>query len=255
MGELRTLIGILDAQSQQASVADLQEYFNKLSMARLLMKMALEDKLDQRSPVKEQMEMERVQILAQAEINLLSNPSNIDTNELEAYYNTNKARYQTVKLDAIYIAFTLSDEPQPAGEPKLLTKAQARAKAEKLLEQIKAGADFAKLVRENSDDDQSKAKGGDFGTFSPADTNIPDIVRNAVFRLKTGEATNIIEQPAGFYIFRAAEVRFKPFSEVRDQVYTEYKQQIFAQLFEDLRKKSKAMVAPELLKKDEAPKK
>ena len=120
--------------------------------------------------------MERVQILAQAEINLLSNPSNIDTNELEAYYNTNKTRYQTVKLDAIYIAFTLSDEPQPAGEPKLLTKAQARAKAEKLREHIKAGADFAKLVRVTSDDDLSKAKGGDFGSFSPADTNIPDIV-------------------------------------------------------------------------------
>jgi hypothetical protein len=250
MGELRAILGDQDQQNQQSWLADMQTHFDQLCLARGLQKMAVEDKLEQNSPVKERLMMARTEILATAEVNKLSNPSNIDGSELEAFYDSTKAKYVQFKLDDIYIAFTLSDAPQPAGEPRILTKAEARQKITKLLDQIHAGADFKKLAVENSDDN-SRKQNGYFETLSPADTNIPDVVRNAIFKLQAGEVTGIIEQPAGFYLFKAEEVKVKPFSEVRDQVYTEYKQQRLFNQMEDLKGKNKAQIIPELLKKDE----
>jgi hypothetical protein len=251
MGELRALIGDQDQQNQQAWINAMQTHLDQLCLARGLQKMALEDKLEQTSPVRERLMMSRTEILATAEINRLSNPSNIDGSELEAFYKTNKAKYMQFKLYAIYIGFTLSDAPQPAGEPKVLSKAEARAKITKLLDQIHAGADFKKLASENTDLDAAREKSGYFATLSPADAGVPDVVRNAIFKLQQGEVTAVIEQPAGFYIFKADEVNVKPFSEVRDQVYTELKQQRLYTTMEDLRAKNKAQIIPELLKDDD----
>lgn len=251
MGELRAVIADQDQQNQQAWLTGMQTHLDQLCLARGLQKLAIEDKLDQYDAVKARLMLARTEILATAEINRLSNPSNVDGGELEAFYNANKAKYMQFKLYAIYIGFTLSDAPQPAGEPKVLTKADARAKITKLLDQIKAGADFKKLATENTEIDSAREKGGYFATLNPTDSGVPDVVRNAIFKLQQGEVTGVIEQPAGFYIFKADEVTVKPFSEVRDQVYTEYKQQRLFNTMEDLRAKNKAQVIPELLKKDD----
>ena len=90
--------------------------------------------------------------------------------------------------------------------------------------QLKEGADFAKLARAESDDETSRAKDGDFATLRPNDT-IPDAIKAAVFALKQGEVTAPVKQPNGFYIFRAQEVGYRPLSEVRNDIYSELKQQ------------------------------
>jgi parvulin-like peptidyl-prolyl isomerase len=51
---------------------------------------------------------------------------------------------------------------------------------------IKGGADFVKLVKENSQDEASRDKDGDFATLRYGD-NIPNAFRSAVFALKQGE--------------------------------------------------------------------
>ena len=251
MGDLRTLLGLLDTQNQQSRLADLQSYLDQLCLARELERMAVEDKLEQSSPVKEQIMMERMQVLVDAEINKLNNPPNIDGSELEAFYTQTIAKYQQFKLDDIYIGYTLTDGPQPAGQPKVPTKPEARQKMIGILAKIRAGADFKKLAREACEDDTCREKNGYFETLSPADTNIPDVIRAAIFKLKAGETTDIIEQGPGFYIFKAETVTVKPFAEVRDQVYTDLKAARFRRLIEDMRRKNTAQVAPELLKKEE----
>ena len=90
------------------------------------------------------------------------------------------------------------------------------------MKEIKGGADFVKLVKENSEDATSKAKDGDFGTFSRSD-NVPDSIRSVVFALKAGEVSEPVRQPNGFYIFRAESITQKPFSEVAGQIVTELK--------------------------------
>jgi len=96
---------------------------------------------------------------------------------------------------------------------KATTEDEAKAKATKLLADIRGGADFVKLVKENSDDETSKAKDGDFATLRRTD-NIPDAIRAAVFSLKQGEVSEPVRQPNGFYLLRADEVRYRPLSQV-----------------------------------------
>ena len=140
------------------------------------------------------------------------------------YYDDNKGtKYSQVRVKAIFISF--NDDPSAAAGAdgkKPLNEAQAKAKADKLVASLKGGADFVKLVKENSDDETSREKSGDFATLRGSD-NIPDAFRSAIFALKQGEITQPLKQPNGFYILRAEEVTVRPLSEVRDEIYNEVK--------------------------------
>ena len=79
-----------------------------------------------------------------------------------------------------------------------------------------------KLVKEHSEDQASAAKDGDFGTIRRSD-NLPEAIRNAVFALKSGEISEPVRQPNGFYLFRADDVGVRPFTQVRDEIFNEVK--------------------------------
>ena len=65
-----------------------------------------------------------------------------------------------------------------------MTEEQAKAKIEKLLADIRDGADFVKLVKANSDDADSVARNGDFETPIQRTDKWPDDIKNVIFALK-----------------------------------------------------------------------
>lgn len=138
------------------------------------------------------------------------------------YYESHKEQYKFVKVKAIYVSYT-DDEAAAKSGKKLLNEAQAKAKVERLLKEIRGGADFVKLVKENSDDETSRGKDGDFITLRPSD-NVPETVRKAIFALKKGEVSEPVSQQNGYYLFRADEVSYRPISQVRDEIFGELKQ-------------------------------
>lgn len=99
----------------------------------------------------------------------------------------------------------------------------ARAKAEKLLAELKAGADFEALARTNSDDPGSASKGGDLGFFAQGSMVSPFEV--AVAKLKQpGELAGIVETQFGYHIIRFEERRAAgklPFDEVKEALRSE----------------------------------
>ncbi len=86
MGELRGLLSNLEEQQRQQAVANLQAFLDQWALFHKLANMALTDKLDQESPVKEQLLFARTNVLAQAEIQRQSNPQRIENEEIERYY-------------------------------------------------------------------------------------------------------------------------------------------------------------------------
>jgi parvulin-like peptidyl-prolyl isomerase len=244
MGELRGLLTNLDAQQRQGAVADLHAFLDQWAMFHKIAQLALNDKLDQESPVKEQLLFARTNVLAQAEIQRQSNPVRIDGEEIDKYYAMHKDKYRQVKTYTIYISFSNSAASQTGSDgKKILSEAEAKAKITGLLEQIRKGADFKKLAKANSDDELSRAKDGYLATLSPGDSSgIPDAIRTAVFALKAGETTDVIWQANGFYIFRAEEITFKPFLEVRDQIYDAIKAERFQKWMSGVRNDTKAKI-------------
>jgi peptidyl-prolyl cis-trans isomerase C len=222
MGQFKTFTSFLQPQAQQLVVTNPEELVREIALMRKLLAFALEQKLDQTSPVREQLEYNRLVMLSQAGGSYLLASPTVESSEILNYYNAHKEDFKQVKVKAICISFSLT--PAPRGAPKVLSEEEAKAKAARLLAAIRGGADFVKLVRENSDDATSKARDGDFDTVTASDTNISQAMRAAAFQLKQGETSEPVRQPNGFYLLRAEALSFQPLSQVRDRIFSEIKQ-------------------------------
>jgi parvulin-like peptidyl-prolyl isomerase len=237
MGELR---GLLIAVNNPKALANVQDFLDQWCIMRKLAKLAQEDKLDQQSPYKEQVLWAHTLSLATAELTTQSNPQ-ITFEEAQRYYLEHKAEYEQVKAYDIYIAYSSAGGTGSDGK-KLLNRDEAKAKAQSLLDQIRKGADFKKLAKENSEDETSRAKDGFFAELSSTSSGIPESIRAAVFRLKEGETTDVIEQPNGFYLFRADTIAYKPYSEVRDQVDRALKEERSRSWMDGIQRDTKATI-------------
>jgi len=234
MGQYRTFTALVAPANQAMAAVDPAEFVMQLAFMRKLAAMAAQDKLDGQSPIREQLEYNRLVVLMQAEISHIINAPVVHQEELEAYYTANRERFKQVRIKAIKIAFGSPSAPANAAKNKVLSEDEAKAKAARLAAELRGGADFVKLVRENSDDQASKARDGDMQTVSPADS-IPDGFR-VVFQLKPGEVSEPIRQPDGYYLLRADQITYKPLSEVQQEVYDQLKTRMGGDAMETIRR-------------------
>jgi parvulin-like peptidyl-prolyl isomerase len=109
--------------------------------------------------------------------------SRIYSNEL-----TKKLEPTDEEIQAYYAA-------HPELDPKV-----ARQKAEDLLKRARAGEDFDKLAKENSDEPGAKETGGDLGWFGKGRMVKP--FEDAAFALKDNEISDIVESQFGFHIIQ-----------------------------------------------------
>jgi len=240
MGEFKKFYNVLNPQQQQMALSDRTKFLHQWALFRKLNKEAEDMKLADQSPYKETIEYQRMQVLFGARVNEELNSTIVQPADILKWYETNKEKYKQVKVKAIYITF--SDAPASSSKvKKILTEEEAKAKAEKLRAQILAGADFVKLVKENSEDATSREKDGDFATLQLSD-NIPDAFRTAVFALKQGEVTEPLRQASGFYLLKAEEVTYRPVPQVRDQIFEEIKHEHYAQWFEKMDRDTKVEI-------------
>lgn len=103
------------------------------------------------------------------------------------------------------------------------TEAESRIQAEKLLTELKAGANFDELAKAHSADPGSAAKGGDLGFFGKGQMVKP--FEEAVDALQQpGDLSGVVQSNFGYHIIRLDERRpagIQPFEEVRDALRAE----------------------------------
>lgn len=106
--------------------------------------------------------------------------------------------------------------------------AAVKAKAEKLLAELRAGADFAKLAQEYSADKGNAARGGDLGEFGRG--KMAPEFETAVFALKKpGDLAGPVKTSFGYHIIELTErkpAEMKPFA----KVYPELRQEIVTKI-------------------------
>lgn len=242
-GEVNNLVGNFPPQIQAAIKSDPKRALGLVLMTRHLASEAEKAKLDQQSPLKENLEYQRMNALAQAEINQVRNfQFNPTPEEVEQYYKKNPEKYQEAIIKVIYVAFTAN--PQPSSDPqakKPLTEAEAKTKIEDLRKKLLAGADFGQVARENSDDKESASKDG---AYPPLKRNsvLPDTIKTAVFGLKPGQISEPLRQPNGFYLIRLEEMKTRPLDEVRIEIYEDMKTAQFNEWMQALQKRYEVKV-------------
>jgi peptidyl-prolyl cis-trans isomerase D len=173
--------------------------------------------------------------------------------ELSAYYNKNASRYQVPeKRSARYALLDLAklrentqvsdadlrayynahiDEykvENRAHVEHILFKtigktdaeiAEIRQKAEDVLKKAKSGANFEDLAKKYSEDDATKAKGGDLGWIVEKQT-VPEFER-AAFSVPKGSVSDVVKTQYGFHIIKVLDretAHTKPFEEVRSTI-------------------------------------
>ncbi len=114
--------------------------------------------------------------------------------EIKAYYEANKAKFtkpETVTVTEIFLNF--------AGRDMEATK----EKAKQLVQQARGGADFAKLVADNSDRPDVQTNKGKAGPLSIKD--LDKVFADAIKDVKIGGITEPVETAEGMEIFRIDE--------------------------------------------------
>jgi peptidyl-prolyl cis-trans isomerase C len=223
--DIDRMIAILPAQYQQAAHSQTQILSQVFLMQRLA-EDAAKAGLDQKSPFKEQLEINRIQVLSTAELSDVQNTMKITPEDQHKYYQDNPDKFKEVKIRVIYIAYNPTPGKAATDGKTIVTEAEAKAKIEDLAKQIQGGADFGKLARDLSDDKASAAKDGEFGVIKQ-DSGYPEAIKTAVFALKQGELSAPIKQPNGFYLIRAEEINQKSFDDSIVQILQVEKQAKF----------------------------
>ena len=164
-------------------------------------------------------ETRNVQLIVADQVKVGESIQVTDT-QVQSYYNSHKDQFRTKeRVKARHILVSILNKP-PAEVPK------QKAKAEDLLKQIKAGADFAKLAEQNSDDKTNASKGGDLGWVMKGQM-VPEFEK-ATFALKQGQISDVVATNYGFHIVQVMEkedAHLRPLDEVRSEVVTAIKSQ------------------------------
>jgi peptidyl-prolyl cis-trans isomerase SurA len=119
--------------------------------------------------------------------------------EIDRFLETESGRLverSEVRLQHILIAYPESATPEQIH--------QAQAKAVRLVRQLRAGADFAKLAIANSNGQQA-LKGGDLGWFKIGE--VPTLVAESARTLGKGEVSDPLRSPGGFHIIKVSDIK------------------------------------------------
>ena len=150
----------------------------------------------------------------------------VSDRDLQAYYDLHRDEYRVpeqVKVSHILIKTPL---PAPGAKEDEKGITDARAKAEDVLKQVKAGGDFAKLAEKYSDDPGSAKSGGELGWIGRGRT-VPEFEK-AAFSLGKGQTSDLVKSSYGFHIIRLEDkqqAHLKTLAEVKGEIEEKVKQE------------------------------
>lgn len=137
---------------------------------------------------------------------VLASTIKITDNELEMFFEENKANYATVEqVEASHIA--VEDE----------------ATANKVVEHLNAGEEFAELAAQYSTDSSSSENGGELGRFGRGamEREFEDVA----FGLEVGEISKPVKTEEGFHIIKVTDK-----VEAKEAVYDDFKEKVYEEL-------------------------
>lgn len=151
--------------------------------------------------------------------------------EVAAFYRKNLDRFRTPEQYEAHHIFTAALQP---GAHQPIEDAAARKKAERLNalvdrdaaekikdlhRQLQAGADFAELAREHSEDTTTGKKGGSWGALALSE--LPEVLAQVLQGLKQNEISEPVRSPYGHHILKWTQkipAGHRPLSEIKTDI-------------------------------------
>jgi parvulin-like peptidyl-prolyl isomerase len=263
VADVRKILETAPAQLAQQFKQNPQQALGTVYLMRYLASEGEKAHLDEQSPLKEEIEeliaLLKQQVLANAMVNKEQNSFVVTGEQIDEFYQKNQARWEEAKIKIILIGFKpaaaapakvpaapdATDALTQAAKGVLETahplnersEAEAQKLAADLVTQLRGGADFVKLVAQYSDDAESKASGGDFGTPIKATSSFAQDLKKTVLAMNAGDISDPVRQGNGFYIIRLEEKKVQPINDVRESIVKEIRDNHMHDYMTDLNKR------------------
>ncbi len=218
--DLRNDLQRMPAETQVkllTNLSQLQQLLDNIYLRRAAALDAEKSALDKQPATQEKLKQARENVLAEAWVGQVD--ASVQPNEKD--------------LDA-YARSTYKAEPKRFENPEqfqarhILIMGAAdenKAKAEKLLADLKAGANFEELAKQHSGDPGSAAKGGDLGWF-PKGRMVKEFDDTLDSLKNPGDLSAVVQTRFGYHIIKLEgrkPAAMREFSEVRLQLHNEAK--------------------------------
>lgn len=189
--------------STELAPEDIEQIKENLVRIELIAQQADKDGLTKEPELANRLALARLNIIQQAAAQKYLQDYNPTDAELRAEYDAQLASSSLVEYQARHILVSGEDV------------------AQKVIQQLNAGQDFATLAKRLSIDKESAKAGGDLGWFAP-NRMIPPVA-NAVALLKKGEFTKTpVQSQFGWHVIQLQNTRDRtppPFDQVKDQIH------------------------------------
>jgi peptidyl-prolyl cis-trans isomerase D len=164
------------------------------------------------------------------DLDALKSRVSVSEDDLRKSYEQNIKNYTQPEERRASHILVKAEKSAPAAD-----RQAAKAKAEKLLAELRKNpAQFAELARKNSEDPGSAANGGDLEFFGRGNMTKP--FEDAVFSLKKGQISDVVESDFGYHIIELTDLRggqAQPFEAVRAQIEDDARKQLAQRLYAD----------------------
>lgn len=176
------------------------------------------------------------QLIYQALYDKVAPAPKIAEDQIKKYYEDNKSTQFTKEPEAHlqHILFAEDD----------------KATAEKVLKEVKGGADFGALAAKYSTDPGSKNSGGDLGS-APTSRYVKEF-QEAADKLKVGEVSGLVKTQFGWHIIKKLGETpggIQPYEEVKDLIKSTLEQEARTKAWNDYLAKLKEKAKIEILDK------
>jgi parvulin-like peptidyl-prolyl isomerase len=195
----------------------------------------------------------RIEITNRQQINAqIKGKINFSDEEVRKYYANNKHKYmrpEAYHTRHILAAFFPIEALQKQGIKELRKNKEyfariAEEKIDKIIAELKKGANFEELAKNQSDDEASRENGGDLGFNYKGFLNVS--FDEAAGKLKPGEISGKVKTRFGFHVLQLVKKKpseTAPFDEmkpgIQNHLYREEKKKLVSSYVEELKKEAK----------------
>ena len=138
-------------------------------------------------------------LIAEVRRRRVENQINISQGDIDDYISMMESRGAEADRHRYRIGHILIAVPDGASSEEI---DEARGRAERVLEELRAGADFANMAVTHSDG-QKALEGGDLGWRLASD--LPTMLADAVLRLETGDVSEPVRSASGFHLVKLVD--------------------------------------------------
>lgn len=226
-----------DAKDVQAQIDAYEQRYGKSPSWPQMREQAL-------PPLRKHLEGKSVLTVLERTVRTVAEPTE---SEVRAYYDANLKLFTEPEKNKVSLIL-LRVNPASTKEEW----AAALAEGEKIVAELKAGADFAAMARKRSND-PSADNGGDLGYLHTG--MLPDIFQEKVNDMQPGAISEALRALEGILIYRLddrIQPALRPFDAVKERasglLKRELSEKAWKTFMADLRAKAKVEIAPEFQK-------